>query len=160
MAALREVLATEGFGPVETLLASGNALIDTPWDDPETEAKVEAAIQVWFGFQTDVLVRDAAQFRDVMAANPFHHLAAERPNLLIVMFLRGAPKAGLELLEPLCVAGERAAAGAGCLFLAYPSGSGTSKLTGAAIERRLGVRGTGRNWNTVGKLLARLSQEG
>ena len=31
---------------------------------------------------------------------------------------------------------------------------GTSRLDNALIERKLGVRGTGRNWNTVLKLAA------
>jgi len=40
------------------------------------------------------------------------------------------------------------------LYLVYPDGIGTSKFTGASIERQLGLRGTARNWNTVLKLLA------
>jgi uncharacterized protein (DUF1697 family) len=36
----------------------------------------------------------------------------------------------------------------------YPEGIGTSKLTGAVIEKSLGVRGTARNWNTVLKFTA------
>jgi uncharacterized protein (DUF1697 family) len=38
------------------------------------------------------------------------------------------------------------------LYITYPDGIGDSKLTNAVIERRLGVRGTARNWNTVTKL--------
>jgi uncharacterized protein (DUF1697 family) len=38
------------------------------------------------------------------------------------------------------------------LYISYPAGAGTSKLTGAVIERTLGIRGTARNWNTVLKL--------
>jgi uncharacterized protein (DUF1697 family) len=38
------------------------------------------------------------------------------------------------------------------LYLVYPAGIGTSKLTNSVIERALGVRGTARNWNTVMKL--------
>ena len=34
----------------------------------------------------------------------------------------------------------------------YPEGMGKSKLTNALIERKLGVAGTARNWNTVLKL--------
>jgi uncharacterized protein (DUF1697 family) len=41
----------------------------------------------------------------------------------------------------------------------YPDGIGDSKLTIAVIERKLGARGTARNWNTVLKLGA-LSQPG
>ncbi len=37
-------------------------------------------------------------------------------------------------------------------YLAYPAGIGSSKLTITVIERKLGFRGTARNWNTVLKL--------
>jgi uncharacterized protein (DUF1697 family) len=40
------------------------------------------------------------------------------------------------------------------LYIVYPAGIGRSKLTNALIERHLGTRGTGRNWNTVLKLAA------
>ena len=39
------------------------------------------------------------------------------------------------------------------LYLHLPNGAGRSKLTLDYIERRLAVRGTARNWNTVLKLL-------
>jgi uncharacterized protein (DUF1697 family) len=52
---------------------------------------------------------------------------------------------------------EEVAAGPRCLFARYPDGIGRSKLTGAMIERALKLRGTGRNWNTVGKLAAMLT---
>jgi uncharacterized protein (DUF1697 family) len=34
----------------------------------------------------------------------------------------------------------------------YPEGVGSSRLTTALIEKKLGTRGTARNWNTVLKL--------
>jgi len=40
------------------------------------------------------------------------------------------------------------------LYLYYPDGQGTSKLTNALIERKLGTSGTARNWNTTLKLLS------
>jgi uncharacterized protein (DUF1697 family) len=40
------------------------------------------------------------------------------------------------------------------LYIFYPAGIGQSKLTNALIERKLGTRGTARNWNTVLKLAA------
>ncbi|MDZ4373707.1 MAG: DUF1697 domain-containing protein [Phenylobacterium sp.] len=156
MADLRDLLTERGFDRPETLLASGNALIGTRWDAAETEARFETALAERFEFKTDVLVRDRAQLAAITDANPFREMAAEAPSRLIVMVLRGEPQGDLATLEPYCQAGERVAVGPGCLFLAYPAGSGTSKLSGAVIERRLGVRGTGRNWNTIGKLLAKL----
>ena len=44
-----------------------------------------------------------------------------------------------------------------CLYIYFPQGAGVSKLSNSFIERRLKVRGTARNWNTVGKLAALLA---
>lgn len=38
------------------------------------------------------------------------------------------------------------------IYLAYPNGSGRSKLNHSLLERRLGVSVTLRNWRTVTKL--------
>lgn len=156
MAQVREMLADAGFDNPETLLASGNALIGTTLSPEKTEATFETAIEARFGFKTDVLVRDLDQLKAAMAHNPFDDFAKATPNWLIVYFIRGEPDGALAVLEPYCTKGERVAAGPGCLYLAYEDGSGTSKLSNAVIERKLKVRGTGRNWNTVGKLVAKL----
>ena len=37
-------------------------------------------------------------------------------------------------------------------YIVFPDGVGRSRLTHDLIERKLGTRGTGRNWNTVLKL--------
>ncbi|HZE75935.1 MAG TPA: hypothetical protein VE091_11545, partial [Gemmatimonadales bacterium] len=37
-------------------------------------------------------------------------------------------------------------------YIVHPDGVGRSRLTNAIIEKKLGTRGTGRNWNTVLKL--------
>ena len=75
------------------------------------------------------------------------------------MALKAAPTAaaikalseGYNGPETIHVAGRDA-------YLIYPEGIGRSKLTNALIERKLGVAGTARNWNTVLKLAALASQ--
>jgi uncharacterized protein (DUF1697 family) len=37
-------------------------------------------------------------------------------------------------------------------YIVYPDGIGRSRVTSTLIEKTLGTRGTGRNWNTVLKL--------
>lgn len=156
MAEVRAMLAEAGFADPQTLLASGNAVLGSDLKPGEIEARFEAGIEKRFGFKTDVLVRDLAQLERIIAENPFPEFAKERPSTFIVYFLRGEVGGDLADLKPFCVFGEEIAVGPGCLYLCYPEGSGNSKLSGAVIERKLKVRGTGRNWNTVGKLAAKL----
>lgn len=156
MAEVREMLAQAGFDDPQTLLASGNAIVGSELPPDEVEKRFEAGIAQRFGFSTDVLVRDAQQLGTVIKENPFPDFAKARPSTFIAYFLRGEVGGDLADLKPFCGFGEEIAAGPGCLYICYPEGSGTSKLSGATIERKLKVRGTGRNWNTVGKLLAKL----
>lgn len=156
MAEVREMLAQAGFDDPQTLLASGNAIVGSELPPDEVEKRFEAGIAQRFGFSTDVLVRDAQQLGTVIKENPFPDFAKARPSTFIAYFLRGEVAGDLADLKPFCGFGEEIAAGPRCLYICYPEGSGTSKLSGATIERKLKVRGTGRNWNTVGKLLAKL----
>lgn len=156
MAELRRVAEAAGFERPQTLLASGNLIFGTDLPKAAAEKRLEAEIEGAFKLFSDVLVRDLADLEAVAAANPFPAEAKTEPNRLMAMFLSGEPQAGLETLESACVAGESVRPGPGCLYIFFPAGAGTSKLANAVIERRLKVRGTMRNWNTVGKLLAAL----
>jgi uncharacterized protein (DUF1697 family) len=69
------------------------------------------------------------------------------------VFLKSAPPAeNVDALRRTIAGPERIEAAGSHLYAYYPAGVGTSKLTAALIERKLGTRGTGRNWNTVRKL--------
>lgn len=157
MADLKRVTAQAGFDAPATLLASGNVLFGTTLSAARTAETLEAAILKDLGVPTDVMVRDHTELAAVIAANPFPEQARTQPNRLLAMFLTGEPQGGLASLANACVAGEELRLGPGCLYISFPQGVGTSKLSNAVIERRLKVRGTGRNWNTVGKLHALLA---
>lgn len=153
---LRRLSAEAGFDAPATLLASGNLVVGTALAGDEAARRLEAAILAGTGVASDVMVRDAAELDATIAANPFVRQATDEPNRLMAMFLSGAPKAGLSVLADACGLGEAVEAGPGCLYIFYPQGAGVSKLTNTVIERRLGLRGTARNWNTVGKVRAAL----
>lgn len=152
MADLKRVTAAAGFDTPSTLLASGNVLFGTAVPPSEAAKVLEAAILQEIGIATDVMVRDLAELKAVMAANPFLREAREEPSRLMAVFLKGEPQGGLDSLKPACVFGEEIRLGPGCLYIYFPQGAGASKLANTLIERRLKVRGTARNWNTVGKL--------
>jgi uncharacterized protein (DUF1697 family) len=60
--------------------------------------------------------------------------------------------ANVAALQKAIVGREVVRAKGRCLYVVYPDGIGRSKLTTAIIEKKLGTRGTARNWNTVLKL--------
>ena len=61
-------------------------------------------------------------------------------------------RANVQALESAIVGREIVRAGDRHLYIVFPDGIGTSRLTNALIEKKLGTRGTARNWNTVLKL--------
>lgn len=152
MAELKALAAGLGLQAPATLLASGNLVFQTSLAPDEAGRRLEAAIARDLGVATDVMVRDLAQLMAVQAQNPFPAQARDEPSRLMAMFLNGAPDGDLESLAPGCVMGEQIRPGPGCLYIWFPQGAGVSKLSNSLIERRLKVRGTARNWNTVGKL--------
>jgi uncharacterized protein (DUF1697 family) len=69
------------------------------------------------------------------------------------MPLKSAPaEGGLAALRAAIAGKEQVELIGRNLYLTYPDGIGDSELTTTVIERRLGVRGTARNWNTTLKL--------
>jgi uncharacterized protein (DUF1697 family) len=157
MAELKALAAGLGFTAPATLLASGNLVFKTALAPEAAAHQLEAAIARDLGVATDVMVRDVDQLRAVMAQNPFTDQARDAPSRLMAMFLTGEPDGDLESLAPACGLGEEVRLGPGCLYIWFPEGAGQSKLSNVLIERRLKVRGTARNWNTVAKLEALLA---
>jgi uncharacterized protein (DUF1697 family) len=156
-AELRALAADLGLGDARTLLQSGNLVFRTPQTGAELEAEIEQAFAASFGFASDVLVRSAREWRAALAANPHGDMAERDPSHLVVMALKAAPSPDAAAALKDAIPGRETIAAVGReLFIAYPDGIGDSKLTGAVIERRLGVRGTARNWNTATKLAAML----
>ncbi|MGA0607298.1 DUF1697 domain-containing protein [Phenylobacterium sp. VNQ135] len=153
---LKRVLEGLGHGEVQTLLTSGNAVVTTAEAQDAAERRIEAALAAEVGLKTEAFVRDLRQLQAAMQANPFDRQAEEDPSHLLVMFTRGEAATDLAPLAKYCTAGEAVALGPDCAYLSYPAGIGRSKLTINAIEKHLGVRGTGRNWNTVRRLAERL----
>lgn len=154
MAELRGLGERLGYVGVKTLLQSGNLIFDT--DEADTQAlerSWEHAVEARFGVRTTFLVRTAAQWQVLVAANPFATEAKEDPSHLLVLLTRDAiAEADVDALRAAVKAREYMAAGERCLYVVYPDGIGTSKLTAKLIEHHLGTKVTGRNWNTVMKL--------
>jgi uncharacterized protein (DUF1697 family) len=155
MAELRATATGLGFAEVRTLLQSGNLVFEADRsDDAGLEALLERAFAERFGFSTDILVRTADEWADLVAANPFPEMAADDPGHLVLFALKEEPpEEKVAALRAAIRGPEFLEARGRHLFVGYPDGIGRSKLTNAAIERKLGTRGTGRNWNTVLKLL-------
>jgi uncharacterized protein (DUF1697 family) len=154
MADLRNLLARLGFEDARSLLQSGNLVFRTNGKTgAQLERLLEAEAAKRFGLETSFLVRSASEWEAIVAHNPFPEEAKRDPAHLVAMVLKDAPKAGaVKALQAAITGREIVRAHGREAYLVYPDGIGPSKLTHALIEKTLGTRGTGRNWNTVLKL--------
>lgn len=155
MVELRKFLEAQGCREVRTLLASGNAVFDGEGSAVDWEARLGAAARDVLGLETEWLLRSGDELAAVVAACPFLDAAETRPERLHVVFHRDAFPAAL---LPLAYDGpERLAAVGRELFIDYPEGAGRSALGPAMARAGFLKVATARNWNTVLKLAAMLS---
>jgi len=155
MDALRALYESLGLLDVQTHIQSGNVVFRTEARDlARLTKRVGKGIERSFGFLPDVIVRTSSELRDVIARNPFAARPGIDPSRLLVTFLSSdpGPEARDNILkikahpEELWIDGRE-------LYVYYPNGLARPKLSPALIERTLKTSGTGRNWNTVRKLL-------
>lgn len=156
MSDLRNLFEALGFAGAKSLLQSGNLVFEC---NRRTGAELERLLEVEtagrLGVTADYLVRTAEEWAKVVARNPFPKEAKADPGHLLVVFLKAAPKASeVKALQTVVAGPERLRADGRHLYVVYPEGVGRSKLTNTLIEKKLGTRGTARNWNTVLKLAA------
>lgn len=156
MADLRKFFVDLGFADVRTLLQTGNAVFTGQACEGEAlERYLQREAKTRLGLQTDFLVRSRAEWDSAIAANPFPEAARTDPAHLLVVALSGVPSpAAVTDLQAAIRDREVVAATGKHLYIIYPDGIGRSRLTAALINRKLGVGGTARNWNTVLKLAA------
>jgi uncharacterized protein (DUF1697 family) len=155
MDALRALYESLGLRGAQTCLQSGNVIFRTEDRDLVALAKrIEKGIERSCGFRPDVILRTSSDLRKLIAANPFAKRRGIEPGKLLVFFLANdpSPEAQEKVLRIKTGPEELRAEGRE-LYIHFPNGQGRSKLSTAVIEKTLMMPGTGRNWNTVRKLL-------
>lgn len=154
MVALRDLVGGLGHVDVRTVVQSGNVVFRGRTQAPaRLEQLLERATAERLGVATDYAVRTAGEWAEVIAGNPFPAQAKSGPNRLLVMALKTAPdRKGASAFERAHEGSESIRIRGRHVYIVYPEGAGQSRLSGAVIEKRLGTRGTARNWNTVLKL--------
>ncbi len=154
MDALRKLYESLKLRNVQSYVQSGNVVFETSEADaPLVAQRIEKRIERDFGVRPSVIVRTVPEWRAAVAANPFAGRSGIEPGKLLVMFLPAEPapevRAALLALKPepeeMRLIGRE-------VFIYFPLGQGQSKFS-APLDKALKKSGTGRNWNSVTKLL-------
>jgi uncharacterized protein (DUF1697 family) len=155
MDALRAIYESLGLESPRTILQTGNVVFRTTERNlPRLAARIEDAIEREAGFRPRVILRTTGELREAMAGNPFAERSGIEPAKLLLTFLDGGttPQA-CGKAQAICAGPEELHIRGRHLYTYYPNGMGRSKLQPGALDKALGIPGTGRNWNTVAKLL-------
>jgi uncharacterized protein (DUF1697 family) len=156
---LRALFTEMGLDDVTTFIASGNVIFEAPAADPQTlEGQIEAHLRAALGYEVATFLRTPAELTAIARYEPFDGRA--EGDLQYVGFLAGAPAAAarerVDLLrnavDDLRVHGRE------IHWLRRPA-LGESAVSGAALEKALGMPTTVRNVNTIRKLAAKYGAE-
>jgi uncharacterized protein (DUF1697 family) len=154
MADLRDLLTDLGYGDVRTYLQSGNVVLTSRAAARRVERELEQQIAAGLGVDLKVLVRTRAELAGVIERDPFGDVAVD-PSRYLVSFLSTKPDAAVvRELARVDVAPAQFVVSGREIYAWHPDGMGRSELSKLLSEQRIGVTMTGRNWNTLTKLLA------
>ena len=161
MVDLKAAFAEEGFKNLVTVAASGNLILTDDRDPLFIEKEAERVLADRFGFNSCVMVRSRDEVEAAVTQNPFHGTGPEHGSDKMVhsFFLSAQPsqeRFDALLEEHKSKGSERLALGDRVLFLDYVYGVGVSDLSNKVLERRLGVRGTARNMNSLKNILSKM----
>lgn len=149
MAELRTLLEDAGYGSVRTYIASGNVLLDGARSGATVAREVERIVADAFGVDTTAIVRKPVELASLVAAHPFGRDISRSH----VVFLAKRPAAAaVEQLAELDQSPDRAIVAGKDVYVQYGAGVQNARLSGARLERLLGVTATHRNWRTVAAL--------
>lgn len=148
MADLKALLVELGATNVTTLLNSGNAVFDSK--KKLSADKIRAAVLAKLGVDAAVILKTAAEWATIAA--PHGIAEADDPSRLLVAIT--ADTAALQAAAGIATQGdERLVVTEHAAYLWCAHGILESKA-GVALLKKLGERGTTRNWATVEKLNA------
>ena len=153
---LADMFTSFGFKNVKTFIQSGNVIFESSMiNNDEVKSKIEKGLYKFLGYQVEVFLRTPEDIFNIIKVNPFKKEIAE-PNIkLYVTLLSKAPENKI----------KKAAA-------AYDNEFESFKIKNSEVyilirkndiqktvfstnflEKKLGLVGTTRNWNSINKIL-------
>ncbi|HJR07701.1 MAG TPA: DUF1697 domain-containing protein [Pyrinomonadaceae bacterium] len=157
---LRRMFEALGFANVETFIASGNVIFDSPSRSAKTlEQKIERHLREALGYEVATFIRSTNEVAAVVAYEPFPDAEPDgKDNALYIAFLADEPddEAKRRVLALATPFNDFHIAGRELYWLCRKKIS-DSEVSWAALAKALGAQSTMRNSTTVRKLAAKYS---
>ena len=159
MAALTNDLESLKLQRVRTYIQSGNVVFDSTSKSVGALAtRISRRIEEQHGFRPRVLLLSKKELQTAVSENPYPEAVSD-PKTLHFFFLNATPVVpNIKELDNAKASTEKYAITKRVFYLHAPDGIGRSKLAMNA-EKHLGVVTTARNYRTVQKLLAMVSED-
>ena len=157
---LRSLFESVGCANVETFIASGNVIFDSNFRNTTSlEQKIEKHLRKILGYEVRTFIRATSELTEVADYKPFSKAELKAAgNTLYVGFLADEPsnEAKKKLFSLSGPRDEFAVHGRELYWLIRTSFS-ESAVSGALLEKTLGMPATFRNINTVKRIAAKYS---
>lgn len=155
---LRTLFASLGFSAVETFIASGNVIFESPATEAQTlETEIEHHLQQALGYEVATFIRSASEVAAIANYKPFPAAGLDAEgNSLYIAFLPAPPisDSRRKLLNFRNEVDDFHVHEREIYWLCHRKIS-ESKFSGALLEKTVGMPATVRNSTTVRKLAAK-----
>ena len=158
MAHLRSLFEELGFANVATFIASGNVFFEAATKDVSSiEAQIEGHLKTSLGYAVATFIRSLPELAAVASYQPFPSADLAVPDAgLYIMFVRETPTgAAQQTLQALRTPIDDVQIHGREVYWLCRAWLGESRISGAVLEKTLGMSGTMRNVNTVRRLAAK-----
>ena len=156
MTDLADLYKELGFNDAETFIQSGNVIFTSSsgMSVLDISISLEETIRQKYNFNIPVIIRTTAEMQKLMQLNPF--LAEDNfdPSKMAVIFLCEQPsEAQIQKVINIDYPPDKFKIIGSEIFIYCPNGFGRTKLYTNFFENKMKIKGTGRNWNTINKIL-------
>lgn len=162
MEELRKDFEALGFSNVETFIASGNVIFDAPdKSDRALERRIEEQLKEALGYAVATFIRSVEEVKEIADYEPFpvaEH-AKEREVLYIAFVPEPLTEAAQQRLLALRTQVDDFQAHGREIYWLCRVRSSDSTISGALLEKTIGMPATMRNSTTVRKLAAKYAPE-
>ena len=155
MQELRRLFESLGFEGVETVIASGNVVFESPdGGGRKLEQRIEACLAEGLGYEVATFLRTAPELAAVARQQPFAPAGLAPGAVVYAVFLRDKPAPALRReIEALKTDNDEARVGKREIYWLRRERSKDSDLFGVRLGKLLGAETTVRNMNTVRRIV-------
>ncbi len=152
MQELKAALQAAGFEGVQTYIQSGNIVLKSRLKTPGVTQQIKALIAAEFKLDIEVFVKSREHVQQALDHCPYGPECP--PNRVFITFLDRKPDAALlGALQAVDHKEEVFALWEDVLYFYLPEGMAKAKMGNPYFESKLKLKATGRNVNTVNKML-------